>query len=120
MGKLILKLVGAALALSAFAPLAHSQQVKHIILFIGDGMQLEAENAASRYLFGKENSLSFQKLPYKGNVATWDVTTYNRWAAQLGKPPTIRRPSTRASASTLSRAGSFRIHSRRPASTALT
>ena len=48
MGKLILKLVGAALALSAFAPLAHSQQVKHIILFIGDGMQLEAENAADR------------------------------------------------------------------------
>ncbi len=45
-------------------------RAKHIILFIGDGMQLEHEIAASRYLFGRDTELSFQKLMYKGYVAT--------------------------------------------------
>jgi len=62
-------------------------RAKHIILFIGDGMQLEHEIAASRYLFGRDTELSFQKLMYKGYVATWDVTTYNRYALASGLPP---------------------------------
>jgi alkaline phosphatase len=62
-------------------------RAKHIILFIGDGMQLEHEIAASRYLFGRDTELSFHKLMYKGYVATWDVTTYNRYAVAAGVPP---------------------------------
>jgi alkaline phosphatase len=61
-------------------------RAKHIILFVGDGMQLEHEIAASRYLFGRDTELSFQKLMYKGYVATWDVNTYNRYALAAGLP----------------------------------
>jgi alkaline phosphatase len=62
-------------------------KAKHIIMFLGDGMQLEHEIATSRYLFGKDNGLAFHHLAYKGYVATWDVTTYNKYAASLGLPP---------------------------------
>lgn len=61
-------------------------QVKHIILFIGDGMQMAAEVGTSRYLFGKDDGLSFHQLPYKGVVATWDVSSYNARAKAAGKP----------------------------------
>lgn len=61
-----------------------SEEAKHIILIIGDGMQLEHEIAASRYLYGKDGALEFHKFPYKGFVSTWDVTTYNRYAAAYG------------------------------------
>ena len=59
---------------------------KNVILFIGDGMQLAHEIATSRYLYGRDDALSFHALQYKGNVATWDVTTYNKYATALGKP----------------------------------
>ena len=59
---------------------------KNVILFIGDGMQLAHEIATSRYLYGRDNALSFHALPYQGQVATWDVTTYNKYAPQYGKP----------------------------------
>lgn len=62
-------------------------RAKHIILFIGDGMQLEHEIAASRYLFGSDKELSFHKLLYQGFVAAWDVTTYNRYAFAGGVRP---------------------------------
>lgn len=61
----------------------NKKYAKHIILMIGDGMNIEHEIAASRYLYGGDLDLSFHKLPYKANVATWDVTTYNYWAAAL-------------------------------------
>jgi hypothetical protein len=57
------------------------------ILIIGDGMQLEHEIAASRYLYGKDSALEFHKFPYKGFMSTWDVTTYNRYAAAYGADP---------------------------------
>jgi alkaline phosphatase len=59
----------------------------HIILFIGDGMQLEHEVAASGYMFGDDFALRFHSFPNKYTIATWDVTTYNHRAALLGKPP---------------------------------
>jgi alkaline phosphatase len=62
-------------------------KVKNVILFIGDGMQLEHEIAASQYLFGKEKKLSFHHLGYSTPMTTWDVTTYNRFARALGEPP---------------------------------
>ncbi len=62
------------------------ESAKHIILVIGDGMQLQHEIATSRYLYGTDNGLSFHKLPYRGYVATWDVTTYNQFAGAAGKP----------------------------------
>jgi len=62
------------------------QEIKHIILFIGDGMHLEHERATSRYLYGKDFDLSWHKFQYSVPVATWDVTTYNRYAAVSGEP----------------------------------
>lgn len=61
-------------------------EARHIILLIGDGMNLEHEIAASRYLYGQDNNLSFHGLPYQAEVATWDVTTYNAWAGATGRP----------------------------------
>lgn len=62
------------------------KSVKHLIVFIGDGMQREHENAASRHLYGREDALAFHALPYRGFVATWDATTYDQYAAKLGVP----------------------------------
>ncbi len=55
---------------------------RHVILFIGDGMHLEAEIAASRYLFGADAGLAWDAFPGRYYVATWDVPTYNRYAWQ--------------------------------------
>lgn len=68
-------------------PAHSSPPVKNVILFIGDGMQLQHEMAASRYLFGNDIGLTWMKFPYRGAVATWDVTTYDRYAgaAEPGK-----------------------------------
>jgi alkaline phosphatase len=63
----------------------------NIILFIGDGMQLEHEIAASRYLYGIDNGLAWHSFPDQLYVATWDVTTYNAYAASLGKAPYSER-----------------------------
>lgn len=62
---------------------------KHIILFVGDGMNIEHEIAASRYLYGTDFGLSFHKLPYKANVATWDVSTYKYWSGGSYDPKAI-------------------------------
>jgi len=65
-------------------------RAKHIILFIGDGMHEAHEVATSRYLFGTDYGLSFHpssgQMTYHTYVATWDVTTYDRYAYQAGKP----------------------------------
>ena len=69
---------------------AHAKETvpvaKHIILFIGDGMHLENEIAAGRYLTGRDEGLSFHAFPYRAWVATWDVTVYNRHARRSGAP----------------------------------
>ncbi|MBC7361936.1 MAG: alkaline phosphatase [Candidatus Aminicenantes bacterium] len=73
---------------SEVEPSTPKSQIRHIILFIGDGMQLEHEIAASQYLYGEPMRLvwhtsSFYRLP----CTTWDVTTYNQFAAKHGRPP---------------------------------
>ncbi|MFB3778927.1 MAG: alkaline phosphatase [Bryobacteraceae bacterium] len=78
--------LGAVLAATSLISAAFAGDARHIILFIGDGMQLATEMGTSRYLFGGDTQLSFHKLPYKGSVATWDVTAYNINAAARGKP----------------------------------
>ncbi len=60
--------------------------VKHAILFIGDGMSLPSEVAASRYLYGKDHSLAWNVFPIESFVATWDIGCYNRNAKQAGRP----------------------------------
>ncbi len=55
--------------------------VKHLILFIGDGMQLENEIAASRYLYGTDHGLAWHSFPFQGYVSTWDVNAYNAYAS---------------------------------------
>ncbi len=67
----------------------HVKPVRHIILFIGDGMNLEHEIATSRYLYGRDYALSFHQLPYQGNVATWDVSTYKYWSGGTYDPNAI-------------------------------
>jgi alkaline phosphatase len=73
------------------APAGHAKEnvpvAKHIILMIGDGMQFENEIAASRYLHGRDEGLAFHAFPYRGFVATWDVSTYNRQAPRYGAAP---------------------------------
>jgi alkaline phosphatase len=49
-------------------------------------MQLAHEIATSRYLYGRDNRLIFHGFPYRGNVTTWDVTTYNYWAKRHNAP----------------------------------
>ncbi|MGA9536295.1 MAG: hypothetical protein WBR24_10345, partial [Desulfobacterales bacterium] len=61
--------------------------IRHVILFIGDGMQMAHEVAASRYLYGADDSLEFHRFPLQVDVATWDVTTYNTWAKRRGELP---------------------------------
>jgi alkaline phosphatase len=74
-------------AASAFAGGRHT--AKHIILLIGDGMNIEHEIAASRYLYGEDFALSFHKLPYQADVATWDVSTYKYWSGGSYDPNAI-------------------------------
>ena len=66
-----------------------AKDAKHIILLIGDGMNIEHEIATSRYLYGKDFELSFHKLPYQANVATWDVSTYKDWSGGSYDPNAI-------------------------------
>ncbi len=65
--------------------------VKHAILFIGDGMTLASEVAASRYLYGTDRGLAWHSFPGQAFVATWDITGYNRTAERAEKPPFSRR-----------------------------
>jgi alkaline phosphatase len=72
----------ASAALSAltvlFCPSCGRQpSFKHVILFIGDGMSVESEVAASRYLYGKDRALVWHSFPGTSYVATWDVTAYD-------------------------------------------
>ncbi|MCK7499581.1 MAG: alkaline phosphatase [Comamonadaceae bacterium] len=68
--------------------------LKHVILFIGDGMSAQTEVAASRYLTGRDDGLAWHKLPAKAFVATWDVNVYNAAARQAGRPPYSRSSFT--------------------------
>ncbi|HMA92346.1 MAG TPA: hypothetical protein VKP30_06650 [Polyangiaceae bacterium] len=63
-----------------------NQVRRNVILMIGDGMQLEDEIAISRYLYGTDDGLLRHSFPHQGYVTTWDVTSYNKYAALAGKP----------------------------------
>ena len=43
---------------------------RHVIVMIGDGMQLAHEVATSRYLFGEDFGLSYHQLPESAFVTT--------------------------------------------------
>lgn len=59
-------------------------RAKYFILFIGDGMHLQHEIAASRYLTGTDDGLSFHDFPYQGAMTTWGVRTYDQFAWFFG------------------------------------
>jgi alkaline phosphatase len=86
---LALVLLVATLAVFRFVvpPSSASPHVRHVIFFVGDGMQHAAEVATSRYLYGEDNGMPWHDFPYQVPVATWDVTTYNNFAAQADRPP---------------------------------
>jgi alkaline phosphatase len=48
-------------------------------------MQLAHEVATSRYLFGRDDALSFHQFPRRVFKTTWDINVYNARASQLGK-----------------------------------
>jgi alkaline phosphatase len=79
-----LKIVFPVLVLGMLSGCYDSGKTKNVILFIGDGMHLEHEIAASRYLTGRDDGLVFHKFPYKGICTTWDVSSYNYYAALNG------------------------------------
>ncbi len=71
---------------------AREAGAEHVILFIGDGMNIEHEIAASRYLYGTDFGLAWQSWDeeedgWSGYATTWDVTAYNRYAAAAGEAP---------------------------------
>jgi alkaline phosphatase len=61
-----------------------SRCAKHVILVIGDGMQLAHEIASSRYLYGTDDGMAWRAFPKQGYVSTWDVTAYDKFAALRG------------------------------------
>ena len=86
---LLLGILLLSYATGSYAGMHGRHQAKHIILLIGDGMNIEHESATSRYLYGTDFDLSFHKLPYEANVATWDVTTYKYWSGGRYDPKAI-------------------------------
>jgi alkaline phosphatase len=68
--------------------------LKHVILFIGDGMGVGSEVAASRYLYGRDDGLAWHDLPAKAYVATWDVNVYNAHARLDRRPAYARSTCT--------------------------
>ncbi len=66
------------------------EPVTHIVLIIGDGMNLAHEVAASRYLYGTDDGMAWhdpELFPYSNWCTTWDVDTYDRYAEAAGEPP---------------------------------
>jgi alkaline phosphatase len=59
---------------------------RHVIVMIGDGMQMAHEVATSRYLYDADESLSFHSLPVRAFKTNWDEYTYNTRADALGLP----------------------------------
>jgi alkaline phosphatase len=59
---------------------------RNVILFIGDGMSVECQVSLSRYLYGRDDGLSWHSLPGRAYLATWDVTAYNIRARKEKKP----------------------------------
>jgi alkaline phosphatase len=88
---LTISLLGAVLVLQPACG-RRAPAVKHVIFFIGDGMSVQTEIAASRYLTGTDNGLAWQDLPAKAYVATWDVNVYNA-NARAARRPAFLRPS---------------------------
>jgi alkaline phosphatase len=79
--------LGGALVLHPACRAVEAPALKHVILFIGDGMGTASEVAASRYLYGRDDGLVWQGFPAKAYVATWDVSSYNARARAAGRPP---------------------------------
>jgi alkaline phosphatase len=82
-------LLGAVIVLSPACG-RRAPALKHVILFLGDGMSAQTEVAASRYLYGRDDGLAWQKFPGRAYVATWDVSVYNGNARKARRPPYSR------------------------------
>jgi alkaline phosphatase len=68
---------------------AESEAASHIILMIGDGMDVSDEVATSRYLYGTDDGLRWHQSDFdvQARVATWNIDTYNRYACALRTLP---------------------------------
>ncbi len=72
--------------LSGAACAKKEPRFRNVIFFIGDGMSVENQVAASRYLYGKDEGLAWHGLPGRAYVATWDVSSYNKRARKAKEP----------------------------------
>ena len=54
---------------------AQAVQPKNVILLIGDGMGFEQVKAAGMYLNGAAGTLSFEALPYQGQLTTYSANS---------------------------------------------
>jgi len=79
---LVLVAIGCGGGSVSTVPTPEVETPRHVILIIGDGMQLEHEIAASRYLTGTDAGLAFHSFPFAAYVSTWDVTAYNKYASR--------------------------------------
>jgi hypothetical protein len=63
--------------------------VKHVVLWIGDGMQLAHEIAYGRYRYGNDDGVTWRNganWSKRGFCTTWDKTTYDRYAKNAADP----------------------------------
>jgi hypothetical protein len=85
-GAAALSLLALVFAAGCRRPEPPAPVAKHVILFIGDGMSLGSEIAASRYLYGHDRGLAWHPFAVKAYVATWDVTVVRQ--ERRGRRPT--------------------------------
>ncbi|MCY3021713.1 MAG: alkaline phosphatase [Planctomycetota bacterium] len=77
---------------------------KHIVLWIGDGMQKASEVAYANYRYGSFSSLPWAAWPVTGSCTTWSVSTYNTFASQA-KAARFKEPTFLANPADLAHFG---------------
>ncbi|MCC7147385.1 MAG: alkaline phosphatase [Phycisphaeraceae bacterium] len=72
--KFVVAVVHLTLVVALYPGFAWATPPKNVIILIGDGMGFEHVKAASIYASGAEGTLSFEQLPYQGQVITNTVS----------------------------------------------
>ena len=54
----------------------YADKIKYVFLFIGDGMSMSSEFALSKFLYGKDKLLFWNKFPVKTYMETWSMDSY--------------------------------------------
>ncbi|MBO7431587.1 MAG: alkaline phosphatase [Elusimicrobia bacterium] len=54
----------------------YAEKIKYVFLFIGDGMSMSSEFALSKFLYGKDKLLFWNKFPVQTYMETWSMDSY--------------------------------------------